>query len=179
MVPKIGYDLYTELLERAVKSLESGEQPELNQPPSNGAEVNLHTTALLPNDYIVDVHTRLIMYKRIANAANTAALNDIQIEMIDRFGLLPEAATALIQSTEIKLKSTELGIDKIEYGSAGGYISFKENPAFNPIKLVNLMQMQPHKYKLDREGKLHLLEEYEEFSQRCEELERVLEELGK
>ncbi len=178
-IQEIGYDLYTELLERAVKSLESGEQPELNQPISQGAEVNLHTTALLPNDYIADVHTRLIMYKRIANAPNMAALNEIQIEMIDRFGLLPEAATALLKSTEIKLKSTELGIDKIEYGSAGGYISFKENPAFNPIKLVNLMQMQPHKYKLDREGKLHLLEECDEFSRRCEELEGLLEELSK
>ena len=178
-IQEIGYDLYTELLERAVKSLESGEQLELNQPLSQGAEINLYTTALLPNDYIIDVHTRLIMYKRIANATNVATLNDIQIEMIDRFGLLPKAAQALLKSTEIKLKSNELGIDKIEYGSAGGNISFKENPNFNPIKLVNLMQMQPHKYKLDREGKLHLLEEYEEFSKRCEEVERVLEELKK
>jgi len=178
-IQEIGYDLYTELLERAVNSLESGQQPELNQPQSQGAEVNLHTTALLPNDYIVDVHTRLIMYKRIANAPNLATLNDIQIEMIDRFGLLPEAATALLQNTEIKLKSTSLGINKIDFGTKGGYISFNEHPAFNPIKLVNLMQMQPNKYKLDRDGKLHLLEEYDKFSRRCEELDGLLEQLSK
>ncbi len=176
-IQEIGYDLYTELLERAVKSLESGEEPELNQPLSHGAEVNLHTTALLPNDYIADVHTRLIMYKRIANAPNIATLNDIQIEMIDRFGLLPEAATALLKSTEIKLKSTALGIDKIDFGAEGGYILFDEKPAFDPLKLVNLMQMQPNKYKLDREGKLHLLQECDEFSKRCEKLEELLEQL--
>ncbi len=176
-IQEIGYDLYTELLEKAVKSLESGEQPELNQSLSHGAEVNLYTTALLPNDYITDVHTRLIMYKRIANATDLATLNDLEIEMIDRFGLLPAAATALLKSTEIKLKSTELGINKIEFGSAGGYIVFNENSDFNRGKLIDLIQMQPNKYKLSRDGKLHLLEECEEFSKRCEKLEWLLEQL--
>lgn len=176
-IQEIGYDLYTELLERAVKSLESGQQPELEQPLSHGAEVNLHTTALLPNDYIADVHTRLIMYKRIANAPNIATLNDIQIEMIDRFGLLPEAAIALLKSTEIKLKSTTLGIRKLDFGAKGGYILFDEKTAIDSDKLVNIIEMQPNKYKLDQDEKLHLLQEYESFSKRCENLEWLLEQL--
>lgn len=176
-IQEIGYSLYTELLERAVDALKSGQQPELDSSISHGAEINLRGTALLPSDYLPDVHTRLIMYKRIANAANLQALNEIQVEMIDRFGLLPEAAKALISTTEFKIKATKLGIRKIDFGASGGYILFEEKSAINPQKIISLIQTQPCNYKLNGADKLQLLLKLPDFSERCRALETVLEQL--
>jgi transcription-repair coupling factor (superfamily II helicase) len=122
---EIGYTLYAELLERAIKSLKSEDIPKIS------TEINLHHSSLLPNDYIPDVHTRLIMYKRIANAPTLESLDEIQIELIDRFGLLPYQAKALINITQLKLKAMPLGITKIDFSSSGGYIVFDEHSTFH------------------------------------------------
>ncbi|KHD05319.1 hypothetical protein PN36_25620 [Candidatus Thiomargarita nelsonii] len=126
-----------------------------------------------------DVHTRLIMYKRIANAPSLQALDDIQVEMIDRFGLLPEQAEALIKTTELKLKATPLKIRKINFGAQGGYILFDEQGTIEPLKIVNLIQMQPSHYKLDGQNKLQLLLELPSFSERCQALETLLAQLSR
>jgi len=173
---EIGYSLYTELLERAVNALKSGEEPDLEQPVSHNTEVNLYTTALLPNDYIPDVHTRLILYKRIANAADEHSLDEIQVELIDRFGLLPQPAKALIRTAEIKLKATPLGIRKIDFGSKGGYILFNEKTNVEPQAIINLIQMHPNDYRLAGQDKLNLLIEIADFSERCQLLEGILEQ---
>ncbi len=154
---EIGYSLYTELLERAVNALKSGEEPDLEQPVSHNTEVNLYTTALLPNDYIPDVHTRLILYKRIANAPDEHSLDEIQVELIDRFGLLAQPAKALIRTAEIKLKATPLGIRKIDFGSKGGYILFNEKTNVEPQAIINLIQMHPKDYRLAGQDKLNIL----------------------
>jgi transcription-repair coupling factor (superfamily II helicase) len=175
---EIGYSLYTQMLERAVAALKSGQQLELDRPfSSQSTEINLHSSALLPSDYLPDVHTRLIMYKRIANAPDIQALDDIQVEMIDRFGLLPKQAKALIQLAELKLKAAPLGIRKIEFGARGGYILFGEQSVVEPLKLVQIIQAQPSYYKLDKLEKLHLLLELPTFSERCQALETLLEQL--
>ncbi|OAD23142.1 transcription-repair coupling factor [Candidatus Thiomargarita nelsonii] len=175
---EIGYNLYSELLERAVAALKSGEQPELDRPLNQGTEINLHSPALLPSDYLPDVHTRLIMYKRIANAPDLQALDDIQVEMIDRFGLLPEQAEALIKITELKLKATPLKIRKIDFWAQGGYVLFDEQGTIEPLKIVNLIQMQPFHYKLDGQEKLQFLLELPSFSERCQALETFLTQLS-
>ncbi len=174
---EIGYNLYSELLERAVASLKSGEE----SPPKleRGTEINLQSPALLPSDYMPDVHTRLIMYKRIANAPDLQTLDDIQVEMIDRFGLLPAQAEALIKTTELKLKATPLKIRKIDFGAQGGYILFDEQGTIDPLKIVNLIQMQPSHYKLDGQNKLQLLMELPTFSERCQALETLLVEFSR
>ncbi|RKZ92553.1 MAG: transcription-repair coupling factor [Candidatus Parabeggiatoa sp. nov. 1] len=177
-IQEIGYNLYTELLERAVNAIKSGQQPDLNRPISHSTEINLYTHALLPSDYLPDIHTRLIMYKRIANAPDIKALDEIQIEIIDRFGLLPQPAKTLVRMAELKLAATPLGIRKIDFGAKGGYILFDEQPAINPQKLVNLIQTQPSDYQLEGQQKLHLLQELPEFSARCEALETLLKQLG-
>ncbi|MEN8259956.1 MAG: transcription-repair coupling factor, partial [Pseudomonadota bacterium] len=119
----IGFTLYTELLERAVTALKSGKQPEL-EAPETGPEVDLQCPALIPEDYLPDVHARLVLYKRIASAQNAEELYDLQVEMIDRFGLLPEATKTLFSSAELKQAADHLGIRKIECGASGGRIIF-------------------------------------------------------
>ncbi len=146
---EIGFNLYTELLERAVKALKSGQQPELEKPLMQGTEIDLHVPALLPEDYMPDVHMRLIMYKRIANAVNEQALDELQVELIDRFGLLPSHAKNLMKVTELKLKATPLGIRKVDLGEAGGYMTFDEQANVDPMKLVQWVQSNPKYYSFD------------------------------
>lgn len=114
-IQEIGFTLYTELLARAVSALKSGKNPELDLPANNGAEIELQATALIPEDYLGDVHERLVLYKRIANAKTPEDLRDLQIEMIDRFGLLPEPTKTLFSISELKQQATAMGIKKLMY----------------------------------------------------------------
>ncbi len=175
---EIGFNLYSELLERAVKALKAGQQPELDRPLDHGAEVELHLPTLLPEDYLPDVHTRLVMYKRIASARDQAALRELQVEMIDRFGLLPEAARNLFRITELKLKANPLGIRKIDVGEHGGRILFKEKPNVDPMTIIELIQKQPDRYRLDGQDKLRIVRELPDQEQRLQAVDRLLEELA-
>ncbi|MBM2829840.1 MAG: transcription-repair coupling factor, partial [Gammaproteobacteria bacterium] len=123
-IQEVGFGLYMDMLERAIHALKAGKQPELDRPLEHGAEINLHIAALIPEDYMPDVHARLIMYKRIASARDENELTDLQEEMIDRFGLLPEPVKNLFQITTLKLKANPLGIRKIDLGKQGGRLHF-------------------------------------------------------
>lgn len=114
-----------------------------------GAEVNLRLPALLPDEYLPDVHTRLTIYKRLATTATKEELKELQVEMIDRFGLLPEPAKNLIQVTRIKQKAETAGIRKIELGPNGGKIEFDSNTPVDPMKIVTLVQKDPMQYRMD------------------------------
>ena len=153
-IQEVGFSLYMDLLERAVAALKSGKQPELNQPLDHGAEVDLHLAALIPEDYLPDVHARLVLYKRIASARDSAALHQLQVEMIDRFGLLPQQIKNLFQVTELKLLATPLGIRELHIGSENGRIVFTENPAIDPMNLIRLVQSQPRVYAFDGQQKV-------------------------
>ena len=153
-IQSIGFSLYMELLEHAVDALKSGKEPHLAKPLRSGAEIDLRITALIPSDYIPDVHTRLIFYKRISNAKDTNALQELQAEMIDRFGLLPEVTKNLFKLTELKQQAQALGIRKIDASSVGGRIEFEDKPNVDPMTLINLIQKQPRIYKLDGPNRL-------------------------
>ena len=153
-IHEIGFTLYTEMLERAVAAIKAGDQPALTRPLEQDSQVDLHIPALLPEDYVPDVHLRLIQYKRIASAADAAALRELKIEMIDRFGLLPEPAQHLLDVTELKLRLPHLGIRKIEAGPQGGRLLFTEQPKIDGGKLIELIQSQPQVYALDGPSKL-------------------------
>ncbi len=145
----IGFTLYMEMLERAVESIRKGEQPNLEQPLDHGAEINLRVPALIPDEYLPDVHTRLILYKRISSAKDTAALKELQVEMIDRFGLLPEQVKNLIRVTELKLKAQALGILKIDAGPHAGRLEFASDTRVDPMRLIKLIQSQPKHYRFE------------------------------
>ena len=171
---EIGFSLYSELLERAVNALKAGHEPELDRPLDHGTEVDLSIPALIPEDFVPDVHTRLIMYKRIASAGDMDELKEIMVEMIDRFGLLPEAAKNLFQITELKLKSTPLGIRKIEAASGGGRFIFNEQPNIEPMAIINLIQQQPDSYKLDGNDKLRIVKKLPDKEARFEMIDQLL-----
>lgn len=153
-IQSIGFSLYMELLEHAVEALKSGKDPHLEKPLRSGTEIDLRITALIPSDYIPDVHTRLIFYKRIANAFDDTALQELKAEMIDRFGLLPESTKNLFQITELKQQAHALGIRKIDASNTGGRIEFEEKPNIDPMKIIQLIQKQPKLYKLEGPNRL-------------------------
>jgi transcription-repair coupling factor (superfamily II helicase) len=153
-IQEIGFTLYSELLERAVTALKAGQEPALERPLNHGPEVDLHLPALIPDDYLPDVHSRLILYKRIASAADREELRELQVEMIDRFGLLPEAVKQLFSITELKLKAVPLGISKIDVGDSSGRLIFGPQPNVDPGAIVRLIQTQPDQYSLDGSDKI-------------------------
>ena len=178
-IMEIGYSMYTELLERAVKSLKQGEQPELEKPLHHATEIELHLPALIPEDYLPDVHERLIMYKRIASAADDHELHELQVEMIDRFGLLPDAVKILFRQTALKLKATPLGIEKINIGTSGGRLLFTEKPDIDPTRIIHLIQSQPNIYKLDGNDKLRIIHELPDAEARFNMVEYLLDTLSR
>ncbi len=174
-IQEIGFSMYTDLLDRAVAALRAGKQPELLQPLQSGSEIDLGVPARLPEDYLPDVHSRLVLYKRIANASDSAELRELQVEMIDRFGLLPEAAKNLFTVTELKLTAAPLGIRKIEAAAHGGRIVFGEQPNVDPMKIINLIQRKPNTYKLDGQEKLRFTMQLPALQDRIDAITALLE----
>ncbi|MFY2764437.1 transcription-repair coupling factor [Arenimonas sp. MALMAid1274] len=153
---EIGFSLYTELLARAVASIKSGKLPDLDPTLRHGAEVELHIPALIPEDYLPDVHARLTLYKRIAGARDEDALKELQVEMVDRFGVLPDPAKQLFAVAELKLAATPLGIRKLELGPTGGRVTFLPQPTLDPMSVIRLIQTQSKVYTMDGPDRLRI-----------------------
>jgi len=175
---EIGFTLYTELLDRAVNALKKGEQPRLEERLDPFAEIDLNIPALIPDDYLADVHSRLILYKRIANTSDQNELRELQVEMIDRFGLLPTTTKNLFALSSLKIRARPLGIKKIDGGPKGGRILFDANPNIDPMKIIRLIQEQPEKYKLDGENKLRYVIEQPESHQRIAAIQELIQLLS-
>ncbi len=177
-IQEVGFSLYMDLLERAVKALQAGKTPQLDLPLEQGPEIDLQSPALIPDDYLPDVHTRLTLYKRIASARNAEDLRELQVEMIDRFGLLPEPAKTLFRLSELKLIAARIGIRKIELGPKGGRILFGPEPRLDVPKLIELLQQQPLTYKLNGQDKLRIMKELPDMAARVREVESLLATIG-
>jgi transcription-repair coupling factor (superfamily II helicase) len=175
---EIGFSLYMELLERAVATLKRGDTLELDRPLEHGPEIDLQCPALIPDSYLPDVHTRLILYKRIANAGDSQELRDLQVEMIDRFGLLPEAVKNLFRVTQLKLIAIPIGVRKIEVGARSGRILFGPEPKINLPTLLQLIQQKPKLYQLDGQDKLRFYKTMDNAEERLETVNSLLEELS-
>ncbi|KGE51724.1 transcription-repair coupling factor [Xanthomonas axonopodis pv. vasculorum] len=154
---EVGFSLYTELLERAVRSIRQGKLPDLDAGEEvRGADVELHVASLIPEDYLPDVHTRLTLYKRISSARDPDALRELQVEMIDRFGLLPDPVKHLFAIAELKLQANALGVRKLDLGENGGRLVFEAKPAIDPMTIIQMIQKQPKIYTMDGPDKLRI-----------------------
>lgn len=177
-IQELGFGLYSELLERAVKALKSGKQPELEFSLDTGCEVDLGTPSLIPEDYLPDIHTRLVFYKRIASAEDDGALRDLEVEMIDRFGLLPQTAKNLFAATRIKLLAEPLGIKKIDIGATELRLQFNARPQINSLKLIQLIQQYPKRYQLKGQTELKVFDTMPNIEQRIQIAELTLNQLS-
>ncbi len=177
-IQEIGFGLYSELLQRAVLALKSGREPALDRPLDHGTEIELHTPCLIPADYLPDVHTRLILYKRIASAADDAALTLLSEEMADRFGPLPGPARDLFRVTGLKLRAEPLGVKRVDLGPKGGRIVFRPETTVDPISIVRLVQSQPARYRFEGKERLRITGDLPDGGQRIEVLHALFERLA-
>jgi len=176
-IQEIGFNMYNDLLARAVKALKAGELPELDKSETR-TTVDLGVPALIPDDYLPDVHNRLIMYKRIASAKNAESLRDLRVEMIDRFGLLPEAVVSLFEVTRLKQIAQKLGILKLDMGEEGGRILFNEKPNIDPMKIFGLVQQRPWELSIKGQDKLYFeYEAMESVEQRVQWIKRLFDDI--
>jgi transcription-repair coupling factor (superfamily II helicase) len=174
-IQEVGFSLYMDMLERAVHALKSGVEPALEQPLALDAEIELGVPALIPEDYLSDVHLRLVMYKRIASARDAQELREIQVEMIDRFGLLPDAARNLFRIAELKQLALPLGIRKLELGAEQGRIVFAPEPAIDSARLITLIQHEPNRYRLSGGDRLQFALPRGDLNQRIQAVYELLE----
>ncbi|MDR9891761.1 transcription-repair coupling factor [Pseudenterobacter timonensis] len=164
----IGFSLYMELLENAVDALKAGREPSLEDLTNQQTEVELRMPALLPDDYIPDVNTRLSFYKRVASAKSEAELEEIKVELIDRFGLLPDPARNLLNIARLRQQAQKLGIRKLESNEKGGTIEFAEKNHVDPMWLIGLLQKEPQHYRLDGPTRLKFTRELTERKTRMD-----------
>ncbi len=173
---EIGFSLYTDMLNAAITSLRLGKEPDMAHPLGVTTEINLHTPALLPNDYCGDIHQRLILYKRLANCSTAEELDDLHQELIDRFGLLPEPAQTLLDSHRLRVAAKPLGISKIDASAEAIKIQFIPNPPIDPMKIITLIQSKRH-YKLSGQDKLRIDLKYSDVAQRVLAIRNFFNEL--
>ncbi|WP_457808166.1 transcription-repair coupling factor [Kushneria sp. EE4] len=174
-IETIGYSLYMEMLDRAVNAIRSGKTPNIEAPMSEGVDISLGLPALIPEDYMHDVQQRLVMYKRISNAKNDGELRELQVEMIDRFGLLPEPVKHLFRQATLRFKAERLGITRLEAGDKRGRIQFSSETSVEPMTLVQMMQKAPDQYRLDGADTLRFEKPMESAETRFAAIESLLD----
>ena len=173
----IGYSLYMEMLEKATKAIQKGKTPNFDAPLSLTAEITLHMPALIPDDYLGDVHQRLLFYKRISNTDTQEKLNNIRMELIDRFGLPPQSVKQLFSVHQIRLQAEQLGITKIDINSNGGYIEFSPDTPVQAISIIQLMQKNPTYYRMDGGQRLKVMVQLAEYDKRIQFIVDLLNKL--
>ncbi|EAT7240170.1 transcription-repair coupling factor, partial [Salmonella enterica] len=173
----IGFSLYMELLENAVDALKTGREPSLEDLTSQQTEVELRMPSLLPDDFIPDVNTRLSFYKRIASAKNENELEEIKVELIDRFGLLPDPARNLLDIARLRQQAQKLGIRKLEGNEKGGTIEFADKNHVDPAWLIGLLQKQPQHFRLDGPTRLKFIQDLSERKTRIDWVRQFMQQL--
>ncbi|WP_288996704.1 transcription-repair coupling factor [uncultured Psychrobacter sp.] len=145
----IGFSLYMDMLERATKAIKAGKEPDLNTPLSLTSEINLHSSALIPEEYLHDVHQRLLFYKRISNADDFEALTDIRTEMIDRFGTLPDQTKHLFAIHRLRTQAEPLKINKIDANSSSMTLEFAPDTPVDALAIIQLIQKDGQRYRMN------------------------------
>src|SRR5450830_283073 len=172
---EIGFHLYSDMLNHAVKQLKAGKEPDLNAPLGVTTEINLHTPALLPTKYCQDVHERLVIYKRLANCNNDDELDNMQEELIDRFGLLPEQGEALIACHRLRIAGKAIGIIKIDASSEAIQLQFNPKADLDPTKLIALLQ-RDRRCRMNGPDKFRMTVNLEDINQRTDFVKVLLKE---
>ena len=173
---EIGFQLYSDMLMAAVRSLKNGKEPDLAAPLSTTTEINLHVPALLPSDFCGDVHERLSIYKRLANSQSLDAIDDMQEEMIDRFGKLPDAVKALVETHRLRISAKTVGIIKIDAHAESATLQFEPKPPIDPIRIIDLVQKSKN-IKLSGQDKLKITVAMPDLNSRVTQLKSTIRAL--
>ncbi|TYQ19771.1 UNVERIFIED_ORG: transcription-repair coupling factor (superfamily II helicase) [Zoogloea ramigera] len=173
---EIGFQLYTDMLNEAVRSLKAGKEPDLAAPLSTTTEINLHTPALLPSDFCGDVHERLSIYKRMANCTVQDKIDDLQEELIDRFGKLPDPVKALIETHRLRIAAKTVGIIKIDAHGEAASLQFMAKPPIDPMRIIELIQKN-RQIKLAGQDKLKITAAMPDLAARVAQIKGAIKQL--
>ena len=173
---EIGFQMYSDMLSEAVRCLKNGQEPDLAAPLSTMTEINLHLPALLPNDFCGDVHERLSIYKRLANCNKAEAIDDMQEEMIDRFGKLPEPVKSLLETHRLRIAAKPLGIIKIDAHNEAATLQFSPKPPIDGMRIIDLIQKNKH-IKLNGQDKLRITASMPDLASRILQIKTILKSL--
>ena len=174
---EVGFSLYSAMLDTAIQSLKQGKEPDMQHPLGVATEINLHVPALLPDDYCHDIHERLVLYKRMANCTDNEQLDDMQRELIDRFGLLPNPARALLDCHRLRIAAKPLGIVRIDASADSIQVQFIPNPPIDPLKIIQLIQSS-REYSLSGPDRLKILVKIEDVNKRVTRVKELMQKLG-
>ncbi|TXG00164.1 transcription-repair coupling factor [Massilia arenae] len=173
---EIGFQLYSDMLNEAVRALKAGKEPDLAAPLSSTTEINLHVPALLPADYCGDVHERLSIYKRLANCESQDRIDSMQEELIDRFGKMPDAVKALVETHRLRIAAKSVGIVKIDAHGEAASLQFMEKPPIDPIKIITLIQKN-RQVKLAGQDKLRITASMPDLAARVNQIKQTIKQL--
>lgn len=171
-IHSIGFSLYMELLERAVADSKDGREIQLE--PKLNTEIDWRISAIIPEEYVFDVHARLILYKKISNAQDAQQVDAVLIEMIDRFGMLPETVKNLCELQNLKIFCQALDINKLMANKQKATIKFNEQNCIDPARLIKLVQLFPNKYKLQGSTSITFYFDDENFKNQIKDLKAFL-----
>ncbi|HCN89564.1 MAG TPA: transcription-repair coupling factor [Oxalobacteraceae bacterium] len=173
---EIGFQLYSDMLNEAVRSLKNGKEPDLAAPLSSTTEINLHVPALLPSDFCGDVHERLSIYKRLANGGTQEKIDDLQEELIDRFGKLPDPVKALIETHRLRVAAKSVGIIKIDAHGEAALLQFEPNPPIDAMRIIDLIQKNRH-IRLNGQDKLRITAKMPDLAARVAQVRATIRSL--
>lgn len=176
----LGFGLYMELLDKTIKLLKQGKCVDPSSIAfTKSCEINLGISTVIPNDYIHDTKDRLVMYKKIADASTTEELDEIYIELVNRFGNPPLAISSTLAVAKLRILAEPLSLKKIEYGKSGISLQFHQDTNIDPAGLLSLIMDNPSKYALNNQDTLLLKQLTNDPNQRIELTTTVLDELHK
>ncbi|CUX95683.1 Transcription-repair-coupling factor [Candidatus Mikella endobia] len=170
----IGFTLYTKLLKNAIEAIKYGSELSLEKITSI-TDIELHLPAILPEEYIPDVNTRLSFYKRLASVENYCEIEILKKELISRFGVMPNEAHYLLMITVIRQRAQNLGIQRIEGSNKGGAINFSNNHYIDHTYIINLLKQEPKIYRFDGQNKLKFICDLSNFRTRLQYIADLLE----
>jgi transcription-repair coupling factor (superfamily II helicase) len=178
-IQEIGFALYMELLERAVKAMQAGKRPELEKPLHHGPEFDLHVPSMLPESYLPDVHARLVLYKRISGVESVTDLDDLQAETVDRFGTLPEPAKNLFRIARLRVVAVACGIERFDIGTLSGSVTFLDDPPVDTGALLLFVQRHGKTMRFDGPRKVRFTGAWDKPEDRFDYAQQLLDGLAK
>jgi transcription-repair coupling factor (superfamily II helicase) len=175
---EVGLTMYLDMLDRAVKAMKDGRKLDLEAPLASQSEIELRVPALLPENFVADVHVRLALYKRIAAATEDDGLDELTAELVDRFGELPPQTQNLLRNARLRLIAKRLGIRRLDFGAHGGYLMFEAENRIDPRAVIRLIQDRSREYRLEGPLKLRISRDLDDEAERYEFVGDLLRKLS-
>ena len=175
---EVGFSLYARMLDKAVRSLKAGKAVDMEGTVDVSTEVNLHVPALLPADYCSDVHERLSLYKRLADADSREALDALHEELVDRFGELPEPARALLECHHVRIAARALGVARVDATHEAVQLQFIKNPPLDGAKVIEFIRKKGRHARLAGPEKLRVDAKLPAWQERAAAVKEILQQLA-